>query len=337
MKPIWKDYYVDLGTGAYADFSVLMGSSVIYTGRAYKRPGATKIEVRINDIVADYLDIYSPFDEDITDMNTCTIQVKVGSTTKATETFYNDWSYRDNFDYDTYGLSFPIDGYVDLRQHLLFSDPGWGGGGAEVYTEAEITYNSPRPDFLATDFNRDFLISADSSNYELGGEDHPDPRTFCIDLSNSAFIGAETIKIGGRTWRVANTCADFVLHYINAFGAWDSFLVRGNGKAADGIKHYERQFDYNNRNLEARGRENYVNELTRKFTLHSGVLTEDQSLRMHHLLDSTCVYLEDLAEGTIRPVVLTGNNCEYKTYRNNGRKLMEYTIEAELAQDRMRR
>ena len=53
---------------------------------------------------------------------------------------------------------------------------------------------------------------------------------------------------------------------------------------------------------------------------------------MHHLLNSPLVYLHDVSTGLIRPIVLTGNVTEYKQQALN-----VYAIEAELAQDRIRR
>ena len=50
---------------------------------------------------------------------------------------------------------------------------------------------------------------------------------------------------------------------------------------------------------------------------------------MHHLLESTDVYLQDLATGKITPVVLTDASCEYKTLANNGRRPYYYEINVE--------
>ena len=58
---------------------------------------------------------------------------------------------------------------------------------------------------------------------------------------------------------------------------------------------------------------------------------------MHHLLNSTEVYLYDILKDQMIPVVLTNSTSEYKTYRNNGYKLFNYTIEVSYANDRIRR
>ena len=58
---------------------------------------------------------------------------------------------------------------------------------------------------------------------------------------------------------------------------------------------------------------------------------------MHHLLNSTDIYLYDTESRLACPVVLTDTATEYKTYRGNGRKLVSYEMTAQLAQDRQRR
>ena len=55
--PLWKDYVVNLGTGDSIQYRILLHDVeyVIYTGKAYKKPGETNITVKVNDICADYI------------------------------------------------------------------------------------------------------------------------------------------------------------------------------------------------------------------------------------------------------------------------------------------
>ena len=56
--PIWKDYFVNLGSDATAEYRIRVNSTsgpIIYQGVAHMRPGATSIVVRINDVCADYM------------------------------------------------------------------------------------------------------------------------------------------------------------------------------------------------------------------------------------------------------------------------------------------
>lgn len=340
--PIWKDTLVEVGSGTYADYTIYADSvesgQVIYTGRAYPKPGSGWIEIIPNAIIADYLEHSSPdwYGETMGMQNYERHFIINGGGYSTGLTFRNDWSYEEGYDPQTMGLSFPIDGKVDPRQLLLYTEYG-----DSENLDILVQYGGPRPDFRTLDFNADFLISAEEATEQVWGYEAEGYRIFAIQLSNYDWMdGARRLTIGSRVWDVVE-CADYALHYVNAYGGWDSLLVTGNGKATDTIKHYETGVAGSNRTTNpdnARTRQNYVNDLTRKFSLHTGMLTEAQSLRMHHLLESPQVFIQDLSEGTrIRPVVLTGNTCEFKTWRNNGHKLMEYTIEAELAETRMRR
>lgn len=76
---------------------------------------------------------------------------------------------------------------------------------------------------------------------------------------------------------------------------------------------------------------NYRTGITRQWQLGSGKLTDMEAMRMHHLLGSTEVYLYDIAEGAFYPVTLS-DNCEYKTFKNQGGKAILYTFTATLAQ-----
>lgn len=335
--PIWKDTRMLVGSGDYADYQIrLADGPVIFNGRAFPLPGEHYIYATINDICADYMAHTIPnFDGETTPIAYEQSFVVQHDGLADTYTFRNDWSYEDDYHPDTMGLSFPIDGRVDRRQTLLYTEKG----NSEML-DILVQYGGPRPDFNA-DFNADFLISAAESTEQYSAYDSTGYRVFPIILADQEWASeARRITIGTHTWYVVD-CAEYVLHYVNAYGGWDSLLVSGNGKATDTIKHYVTGMAGTTRTTDPddnRTRRNYVNDITRKFTLHTGILTEAQSRRMHHLLESPVVFLQDLSEGKrIRPVVITGNTCEFKTYRNNGNKLMEYTIEAELAETRMRR
>jgi hypothetical protein len=331
MEPIWKDKYMTLGVGVVVDkdFSLEVDGAEVYAGRAVHQSGTYDTLVKVNDILADYLtQANGPLSFDRSTIQ----QIGVGLVTGkmivegaevSSVQFYADWSYDQDFDYLTAPFSFPIDGKVDARQLLMYSDRGnWNGAPAEP--PVTLTY-------------ADGTVTTD----KLPSGIVHNPRAYCVPLSLYDTDGLVEITIGAHTWKVVDCGGDYVLHYINAYGGWDSFLVAGNVKRTDTVKHYNTVQPYDRYQYMAgypvRGRRNYVNEITPAYTLHTGILTEAESLRMHHLLESPCVYLEDLAAQKVVPVVLTGSACEFKTYRNNGCRPMEYTIEAELAQERIRR
>lgn len=150
-------------------------------------------------------------------------------------------------------------------------------------------------------------------------------------------LEAIEVQSTGATYRFVDTCARNALYYVNAYGGWDVLLMDGLDKEQDELTRHEATRVYDNTVMQNRGTVNYVNEVQKSWTLHTGYLTDEQSGRMHHLLNSVQVYLYDMEEGAFLPVVLTGTSTEYKTYRNQGRKLVSYEIQVRLAQDRIRR
>jgi hypothetical protein len=58
---------------------------------------------------------------------------------------------------------------------------------------------------------------------------------------------------------------------------------------------------------------------------------------MHHLINSPLVYLCHISSGDMIPVIMKTNTCEYKTFKNQGRRMVEYTMQVELSQNRIRR
>ena len=95
--------------------------------------------------------------------------------------------------------------------------------------------------------------------------------------------------------------------------------------------------DYDNSLPAARGTRNYLAEITPTWTLNTGILSDDESSRMPHLLNSVEVYLCELGTGRMHPVVLTDTEHALQTFKSNGRRVNEYTFTAQLAPERIRR
>lgn len=335
-SPIWKDYIISLGSAASTHFRIMQGGAVLYQGRSVMRPGQTSNLIRINDICADYMpvDDLSFVDGGVTPLTPAPFIIQTSSdgstgwTDFLTVEFTPDWSY----DYSVEGpLSCPIKPAIDPRQLLLVtvSDVDTQAiviiraDGSEEIIKVRADYNN--------DFNLDFAtqglpISADTSSiiYVINLAEHPD---------------IVSVSVGDTVYRVdANACSRYVLYYKNAFGGWDSLLIEGNDKRTDQLTRNDIQLDYDNRTESARGRRNYLNEIIWGVQLSTGWMDDVQAGRMHHLLESTDVYLHDLSGvNGLRPVTLTDTVVEYRTYQNNGRRLVNYTFNARVAQDFIRR
>lgn len=340
--PIWKDKFVDLGNADSVDFRIVANSAagdVLYSGKAHKRPGDTTIKIRINDICADYLHNELPsLTQAEFDANGSVIsfyvQKHVSNISDAWITaevveFYNDWSYDPSHNPATMGLAAPINGKIDRRMWLFYttqSDPIvtatihlTNGTSFNVYIPVEITAD------FNFDYNDDFSIDVRAIQ----------PGSIALDLSQ--WQNLDHITIGSTRYDVVDFCNEWALYYVNAYGGWDALLIEGNTIQRDNLTRYTRKMEYDNRETQNRGTQNYLNEISKVFTLHTSWLHDDESARMHHLLNSTLVYLFNINEGKFYPVVLNNNTTEYKTYKSNGGRLVNYTIEATIAQDMIRK
>ena len=336
-KPIWKDYAVDFGTYAYADFRVVekINSTTVYQGRAYRRPGQTHLYVKVNDICADWLEHVLPTlqQADLTPTN-LPVEFDVDDLTRGynvdTVRFYGDWSYDPAFDYTTMGLAHPINGRIDGRQWIPVTVID-----ANDVT-MEITYNDGTvqtvtiPLAISADFNADYNADFALSLMTAGS------GTAFFDLSQWSDVNHIVLN-GLARYDVVTECARYALYYVNAYGGWDTFLIEANDATADALTRHTMAVEYDNGSTQARGVRDYAIELQRGITLHTGWLTDDQSLRMHHLLNSPDVYIWDFSAGTMTPVVLTNPVTEYKTYKNTGRRMVDYTVTLTIAHQMERR
>lgn len=314
--PIWKDKVIDLG-GASVEFRITIGGNTIYSGKAIARPGEANAKVRINDICADFLANALPTITDRTftsfALPSFVVQKKSGGSwsTIDTITFYNDWSYDYGFSSDV--LSYPINGRVTSDMFILHSQKNINASQSATYTKSNGTSTA-----------RMITIS-------------PTPADGTCVYDVGAVSDVVKINIGLTKYIVVDDCYRYALYYVNAYGGWDHLLVEGNDIETDTLERHFREQEYDNGNISNRGRVNYVNEVTKSWTLNTGVLTDDEASRMHHLINSPLVYLCEIASSTFIPVVITTNTCEYKTYKNQGNRMFNYQLGIELAQNRIRR
>lgn len=339
IQPIWKDYIVSLGTGDSAEYTigyVGMGSlHAIYSGKAYRRPDKERIEVCINDVCADWLCnvLSSKWEElDRYEFPVEFVVQKISNTGQYTEVarvqFVNDWSYEQREAVDTrsieiLGMSCPINGHVDPRQWLLWTDVDPDTG---VYasvkradgTSTTISLNLNTPNDLLSYYKEDISVALGTAGAGTA-----------VFIPND-WGNVKEVVIKGHEYTVVDTCSRYSLMYMNAYGGWDSFLIEGASSEEDTLVRHTME-------KEGKRKGNYLNEIEKRRTFHTGWLTDEESQRMHHLLNSTQVFLHDLDTGRIVPVVLESTSTPYKTYKGEGRKLVNYTIEVLIAEKRWRR
>ena len=355
--PLWKDVTMGVLSGDFSIYKVGSDGSetLIYSGYATEFPGSSgpvsRASVKLNSILADNMAI-----PDLPDLGSASFRSRFvqgeflttfsgydGSTQRFLNTFIYDWSYDYGYSYETEwrGISIPINGHLDRNQYLIFSEVDIKRMTIDVIGR-DGSNESEDLVYQYQDFNIDFNVDFTTS----GAAEDVDPLSGFVILDLREYPDAEWITVnmvsgsGGSKevrYRILDGCHRYVLYYTNAYGGWDTFLLEGMCSENDLLTRHTSRQVYSNRTARSRGVFNFCNEIVKQWTLRTGWLSDDASSKMHHLLNSTSVYLYDLETRQMVPVILTDTETEYKTYRNSGHRLVSYEIVAQLAQTRDRR
>lgn len=337
LHPIWKNYPIDLGDHESVEYVIgyVAEDSIttIYHGKAWRRPGKDRITISINDVCSDWLVNTFPSLIDGFDQQELPVEFVVQTISNAgiyTEVdrvrFINDWSYDATHDAETDGMHAPINSKIDNRQWLLWT----GLNVAEVRIDVTMVNGESffriipvaiSADFNI-DFNEDFAISVRTAG------------SGTLVISPSAWGDVASITINQNiTYKVVNSCSRYVLYYRNAYGGWDSLLLEGASREEDSLARSFIQTEGDH----SRTKSNLFNDITKSITLNTSWLSDAESRRMHHLLNSTDIYLHDLEKNEMLPVIMESSSTPYKTYKGEGCKLVNYSIDVTIAQSRMRR
>lgn len=320
--PIWKDKFVTLGSGAYHDFTVYAGptnlASVIYQGRAYKKPGDANVMVRVNDICADFLKQYL---DDLTDVATAAsrnFSVYVGATLKEAFKFYMNYEYKDgNTDKVDLSPHAPITGRIQegmfVPLSMLDTYPSTSDYSINFLDASGVYHGTIGDVGLVGPFN---LYQPVLTGYKSVG-------FFLVDKPN-VFVSYDIIP----------KCHRYALYYVNALGGIDVLVIEGKHRVTDNYERKTYKQTYNNGSLAARGEVDYNNDISRSWELYTGWLTDAEAGRMGHLLGSPLVCLCDCDDNNqLHPVIITNKDCPYKTHKDG---MVSYQIDVTLARD-MRR
>jgi hypothetical protein len=336
VHPIWKNYFVNLGNAESQEYAISYnqeGSLIsIYHGKAWRKPGESSIKICINDICADWLVNTFPSLSERFSRNDMPVEFVVQTISTAgvysevaRVRFINDWSYDPEYNHEEKGLALPINGRIDARQWLLWTGLGVSEVQAEIILSNGESIKVFIPVEMTADFNADFNADFAVATRAAGSG--------TAVFSPAQWGDVPRIIINGNQYDIINSCSRYVLYYLNAHGGWDSLLIEGAASEEDRLTRHT----MTKMGIYDREKSNYLNEIEKGITLHTSWLSDEQSLRMHHLLNSTDVYLHDLDNNRILPVILEGSSTPYKTFKGEGGKLVNYTINVTIAQSRMRR
>lgn len=334
--PIWKDKFVNLGSYASRYFRIRVGSTTIYSGRAYRAASSGYLDIRINDICADYM-AQRPAGVPVLSAPTMTFPVSFtvqqssnGSSWSTVETvdFNDDWSYVSGFDPSVSGMAFPVTGRIDLRQKIYQTRYSSGTvtataryGSTTKSVSLTVQTSPPQDAFL-------FSLCHAGAGYVV------------FDCAANATYSGKTltsVTIGAATYVVTNTCPKKVLYYKNPFGGYDHLLIEGNAARSRSVQRETFVADYAN-DYRMRERWNFQNEVTESWSLNTGFLTLDESARMPYLLDSPQVFIADLDTPTvIVPALIATDSYQAETYAVKGTRMKNHTFDVAVAQNEYRR
>lgn len=154
---------------------------------------------------------------------------------------------------------------------------------------------------------------------------------------NTRIMSSHVVSTTASTPDFFNDCVDYGLYYVNARGGWDAFAIQGTAKKKDAITQYTMDKAFNNNTREWENMR-YISEVKTSYELNTHYLTDEESANLaKNLLGSNMVYLHNLTDGTIKPVVITDTAVSYQTYQTNGKKMAQYKINVVESQSKIRR
>lgn len=333
IVPIWKDTYVKISsTEQIAEYYITIQyfgdeEKVVYNGKTFGlKPTSSSTlylsEIYLNPIVKDYLK--TKFENSLLggiifyySQGIVRVYNSINDSIIGEEyVFVDDYSYEDfYYDRGVVCLSRPIKKNV-ANIPLPFTTYDYYEYDDNIeckwYAENSIGTKRNIASFYSTKYKATILFTP-------------------YDGLNKCYYYTEEDGITQVIEYMVDDCkSNYAYYYKNALGGYDVLCVSGKMIQQDNLERKTIE-------VYKDGKQNFENVITRTYSTFTGYLTEEQSLLMHHLLNSTEVYLYDIKEATYVPVVLTNTTTEYKTKQNQNKKMISYNITCEEATKKYRR
>lgn len=312
--PIWKDIYVDLPY-EHNHFRLVNISSgfIMYEGMIY---GIITSQVGITDVLRDYMTTVSdPFVNTFTSTQYLLVDMQTsqdGVNWQSSYTFRLYYNYSYDEERKVYLEAQPID-YFDPRQYLLFTFQSYDNIKENIEITKKFGTTSSQTQSISSYNEQKTYTSKAASNYSIK-----------IKTSNEEMIFKD---------RCTNT--NYAVYYINRYGGWSWMLFQGKNLKTDKTKQSTYMMDFDNNVGTEFNTKVYQNDITETWQLTSDYLTDKQSELLKHLYSSPLVYLHDLKEDKVMSVLVDTKSFDYKTYRNQGRKMFTHTIKVNSSQTKI--
>ena len=328
MTPVWKDRDVYISTTEPLKYFIeYYGGDTVFEGVAMPKPDTDNITIRLNDFAKNMVDSSVDADRifDIQgDMDYFVIpnycrdiaigkrNENAGITLLFSDYFYNDYDYNS------------MDSYVYDDVYELNSKLGKIVGKGHTFFTVFNTYEHS----ISFDFG--YKMGIDATN-NFGNVSIPAMTAIILVVRNLpvgaevfySFEGFSDVALG----KVVDSCNTYKLHYINAKGGYETLPIDGRkDKRTDSLTFEYYKTKGNNQNINKPQMNKFKVDVTPKWELQTGWLNDEQSQKMYNLFTSQKVWLENIETGEITPVYITNNAVDYKTFTNNGKRKINYTI-----------
>ena len=336
--------------------------TTIFEGKPQPRPGDTYSNIRLNELVFNYIDEFMidpdnfGFDEYI---NGTGVEVEVRlwtaegsydnpekrsiyvfSPDRSYDTerkqLYRDYArvYRDDVSSGMVNiektgmvnLNAPVNGHANSTQPFVFA----------FWNETSFPGNPNTEDkFICEESTDGVTYTEKYSTYA----DVDRGRLIQYTIGSEATMRYVAVRKSNSQKRIVydrSYCGQYVLFYKNRFGGYDSFLIESNliEKRTPNKTSWGSSIPYAQGNEDvlsgnANSYKERIDSEKTTYSFNSGYLSDEQSDRFYnHLILTEEAYLYDCVAGTYIPVKITNGEVEKEVFRN-GRKLNSYRVDME--------
>lgn len=313
--PAWRDTEVALGGNFYKlTCKNSQDGPILFQDNITKAPDKDFLEVNFNRIAESFIE-----PRDLYSNSTLTPYFRLLANLEGNgEALQYDYRVTDDWSYTTVGTSTaavksrPLQKEVILGGYMVYTIAG-GNNTNYQYTLVRNGVEDLSTQISSTPYNYLDLI------YQI---------TECGEYS--ILQNHETVL---TTWTVVD--ADYQIIFLNEFGGWDSFVVKGPVVPLSNIAR-------NNFQSFRRRTSTYQNNVTKRYNVSTGILTDEISPVVTRILGSPKLYLiqHNIPGGTTtRGTNVRGvtDSVEERTFKNQGRQFAVYQFDLEEEETKIRR
>ena len=200
---------------------------------------------------------------------------------------------------------------------LVDSWNGFTTGFASTYLNSEIAFNSYIPATVINGGSIEIRTPLGNTVSYSGNSKQYLDVTYKVSLCG-------IYRVNGKSLKVVDS--DYQLFFYNASGGWSSLVPRA-------VANPGYQFTRSSYQLSPTKTRVYQVDTVKTWKLRTAWISEDLS----DLFGSARVYLHDIKAGKLYEVMITDTKYDFKTFRNNQRKLVSVEINVQSVDTSIRR